>query len=282
VFDAYFGQWKTSFYKSVERQLAAKSDRIIAISENQKYDLSVKYKICSENKISVIPLGFDLGRFRENVMEKRHTFRTHYQIEDDEIAIGIIGRLVPVKNHAMFLEAVKILMDRTQRRVRVFIVGDGELRQEIEEKAANLGIEFSGDAGSSAPLIFTSWLTRMDQVNAGLDIVALTSLNEGTPVSLIEAQATGTPVVTTRVGGIENVVAPGKTALLCESGDAADFAVKLQMLVENEDMRLEFSQNGWQQVGEKFHYSRLVQNMESLYYRLLEQKQPALLRPLVA
>jgi glycosyltransferase involved in cell wall biosynthesis len=283
VFDAYFGQWKTSFYKGIERRLATRTDRIIAISENQKYDLAVKYQICPQDKISVIPLGFDLARFRENVQEKRYFFRKQYQIADDEIAIGIIGRLVPVKNHTMFLEAVRLLMNNTEKRIRIFIVGDGETRTQIEQKAGNLGIDFkNGEEGEPATITFTSWLTQMDHVNAGLDIVALTSLNEGTPVSLIEAQATGTPVVTTRVGGIEDVVIPGKTALLCESGDAFDFAEKLKLLVENEDLRYEFSQNGWQQVGEKFHYSRLVQNMEELYFQLLGHKQQLEARTLVA
>jgi glycosyltransferase involved in cell wall biosynthesis len=273
VFDAYFGQWKTSFYKTIERYLARKSSRIIAISENQKYDLSMRYRICPADKISVIPLGFDLSNFRINMNEKRLAFRKQYQIQDDEIAIGIIGRLVPIKNHALFLDAINIAKSATGKKLRAFIIGDGESMEGIKQKAHHLGLDFVNGSEDfrSATLTFTSWITRMDEVNAGLDIVALTSLNEGTPVSLIEAQAAGTPVVSTRVGGIENVVVPGQTALLT-TGNPTDFAQNLLRLIENLELRQEFSQNGWSQVGEKFHYSRLVSDTELLYNELLDEK----------
>ena len=279
VFDAYFSQMKTAFYKSVERYMAQKSNAIVAISEAQKYDFTQKYNICPAEKVSVIPLGFDLNRFRENMPEKRLIFRKRYKIADDEIAIGIIGRLVPIKNHSMFLDALRMVQSRTRRKIRAFIVGDGESREIIKQKAIDLGIQFVNGVGDykPAPLTFTSWITEMDYVNAGLDIVALTSLNEGTPVSLIEAQAAGTPVVSTRVGGIENVVVEGKTALLADRDDTAGFASGLLRLVEDDRLRQEFSGNGWEQVGEKFHYTRLVRDMENLYNDLLERKKGSII-----
>lgn len=274
VFDSYFNPLKTKFYKKVEQILARQTGKIIAISESQKYDLSRKYNICPEEKISVIPLGFDLERFADNREEKRMLFRQRYKIADDEIAIGIIGRLVPIKNHSMFLEAIDVLRKKTSRKIRAFIVGDGESRELIKEKAISLGIDFVNGVGEYHPatLTFTSWLTEMDYVNAGLDIVTLTSLNEGTPVSLIEAQASGTPVVTTRVGGIENVVVPNQTAFLAEKGDVMDFTEKILTLVENDNLRAEFSSRGWTQVGEKFHFSRLIRDTEKLYEGLLREK----------
>jgi glycosyltransferase involved in cell wall biosynthesis len=105
-----------------------------------------------------------------------------------------------------------------------------------------------------------------------MDIVALTSLNEGTPVSLIEAQAAGKSIITTNVGGIENIVVPGKTALLTENNSVEEFGKKLLQLVENDAMRLQFSDNGWNFVREKFHVTRLVSDMKQLYYKLLEEK----------
>ncbi len=271
VFDAYFSQWKTSFYKTVEKYLAGRTDKIIAISQSQKYDLAHRYNICSEDKIKVIPLGFDLSRFRKNMDQKRIEFRRKYQIAEDEIAIGIIGRLVPIKNHPMFLQALNIVRQKTNKKIRAFIVGDGESRDKIKKTAVDLGINFVNGSGEYKPalLTFTSWITQMDYVTAGLDIVALTSLNEGTPVSLIEAQAAGKPIVSTRVGGIENVVLPGKTALLADKGDVEQFAAHLCSLIANEGMREEFSANGWEQVGEKFHFIRLISEMESLYQELL-------------
>jgi glycosyltransferase involved in cell wall biosynthesis len=274
VFDSYFGPLKTSVYKNIERYLAKKTSRIIAISENQKYDLTQRFQICPEEKVSVIPLGFDLSRFRKNMDEKRVVFRQKYQVRDDEIAIGIIGRLVPIKNHSMFLEALKMVQKRTDKKVRAFIVGDGETREILKQKAIHLGIDYINGLGDYNPatLTFTSWITEMDYVNAGLDIVALTSLNEGTPVSLIEAQAAGKPIVTTNVGGIEDVVLPFETALLAEKSNTSDFADKLLMLIQDDDLRARMASKGWEHVRDNYHYTRLVRDTEVLYDRLLERK----------
>ena len=123
------------------------------------------------------------------------------------------------------------------------------------------------DTDNSSPdtdVIFTSWKREVEKVYPGLDIVAMTSLNEGTPVSLIEAQAANRPIITTNVGGIENIVIPGKTAILAENDDLKDFATKLKALVESGQQQKELSQKGWEFVNEKFHYSRLVSDMEAL------------------
>ena len=274
VFESYFGPLKTSMYKNIERYLAKKTSRIIAISENQKNDLTKRFQICPEEKVSVIPLGFDLCRFRENMGEKRVAFRQKYMLKDDEIAIGIIGRLVPIKNHSMFLEALKMVQGKTNKKIRAFIVGDGETSEILKQKAINLGIDHVNGIGEYHPatLTFTSWITEMDYVNAGLDIVALTSLNEGTPVSLIEAQAAGKPIVTTDVGGIEDVVLPYKTALLAEKNNTPDFADKLLNLIDDNDLRARMASNGWEHVRENYHYTRLVRDTEELYDRLLERK----------
>ena len=93
--------------------MANKSTKIIAISDIQKRELWEEHKICSKDKFEVIPLGFDLDRFQENIAEKRKSFRAKYQIKDDEIAIGIIGRLVLIKNHQLFINAIKIIQEKS-------------------------------------------------------------------------------------------------------------------------------------------------------------------------
>lgn len=255
VFHSYFGKAKTAIYKSVERNLAKKSTRIIAISEIQKQELSQIHKICKPEKITVVPLGFDLERFHTDLDNKRLKFRTEWNIADDEIAIGIVGRLVPIKNHDLFLEAAKKVTDQTNKKLKFVIVGDGELREELESKVAELALN---------NVIFTSWQKNVDVVNAGMDIIALTSRNEGTPVSLIEAQAGRKPIVSTRVGGIENLVQPNLTALLSESGDIEDFSSNLLKLVENEELRRSFASNG-DHVLDNFHYTRLCEDFRRIY-----------------
>jgi len=272
VFHSYFNKTKTAVFKNVERNLAAKSTKIIAISERQKYELGTIHRICAPEKIEVVPLGFDLTRFQENYETKRKSFRTQYNIADDEIAVGIIGRIVPIKNHEMFIRAWKAASDKTSKKIRAFIVGDGEDRTKVENLAKELGISVCTQnfEKSKCSLTFTSWIKEIDFVNAGLDIVALCSLNEGTPVSLIEAQAANNPVLSTKVGGVENIVMEGKTGLLCEVGDLDKYSVQLLELLENDELRTKMQQAGWESVKEKFHYTRLVKDIDKLYSSLLK------------
>ena len=272
VFHSYFNKTKTAVFKNVERNLAAKSTKIIAISERQKYELGTIHRICAPEKIEVVPLGFDLTRFQENYETKRKSFRTQYNIADDEIAVGIIGRIVPIKNHEMFIRAWKAASDKTSKKIRAFIVGDGENRTKVENLAKELGISVCTQnfEKSKCSLTFTSWIKEIDFVNAGLDIVALCSLNEGTPVSLIEAQAANNPVLSTKVGGVENIVMEGKTGLLCEVGDIDKYSAQLLELLENDELRTKMQQAGWESVKEKFHYTRLVKDIDKLYSSLLK------------
>jgi glycosyltransferase involved in cell wall biosynthesis len=272
VFHSYFGKVKTTVYQHIERALALKTDKIIAISLRQKLELTKRYRICSEDKVEVIPLGFDLSRFQENVETKRKSFRAKYNLEEDEIAIGIIGRLVPIKNHKLFLASLKQVLGKTKKKVRAFLIGDGEEREELKAYATLLGLDFvNGDfePGMKATVHFTSWIKDVDWANSGLDIIALSSLNEGTPVSLIEAQASCKPIVSTKVGGVSNIIIPNETALLSPSNCPDSFSENLLQLIENEEKRAEMGRRGWELVHEKYHYSRLVHDMNNLYTGLL-------------
>ena len=273
VFHSYFGKLKTEFYKNVERYLALRSSKIIAISEKQKEELALIHKICSSKKIEVIPLGFDLNKFNENKEENRKKFRTKYKVAEDEIVISIIGRIVPVKNHELFLKAIKNAKDRTSKKIRAFVVGDGEDRQKTENFAIGVGLDIAdwSQAEKIATVTFTSWIKNVELVTAGSDIIAMTSLNEGTPVSLIEAQAAGKPIVSTNVGGIENITIPNVTALLSERDDLNKLSENLLSLVEDDTLRNSISKNGWEHVKQKYHYTRLTKDMENLYFQLLDK-----------
>ncbi len=277
VFDAYFNMVKTSLYEQIERYLAKISDKIIAISDNQKHELSEVYKICHPDKIKVIPLGIDLHKFTYNVEEKRSTFRKTYNLDEDEIAIGIIGRLVPIKNHDLFLKSFKKIKETSPKKVRAFIIGDGEMKEHLKKLTSELNLDFINTYGipknnEKASVTFTSWIKEVDKVLAGLDIVALTSLNEGTPVSLIEAQASSKAIVTTDVGGVRNVVRSNETALLTPSNDINAFTTKLLSVVDNDELRLKLSTNSCaKKIIEKFGYERLCKDMKALYYELLKE-----------
>ncbi|MDG1440396.1 MAG: glycosyltransferase [Flavobacteriales bacterium] len=267
VFHSYFGKIKTNIYKKIERDLAKKSTKIIAISEIQKQELSEVHKICSKEKIEVIPLGFDLKKFYENQTEKRKYFRKKWKIKDDEIAIGIIGRLVPIKNHVFFIDVIEKVIRKSNTSLRIFIVGDGEEKENIIRKVSAYNLDYSTD-DKIATIQFTSWIKEIDEVNAGMDIICLCSLNEGTPVSLIEAQASGKPIVTTRTGGIENIVVENKTALISDNNDLNKFTENLMSLIKEKDKRTLFSELAIKK-SKDFDYSILVKNIKILYKNTL-------------
>lgn len=262
VFHSYFGKFKTELFKFIERKLADKSTGIIAISDLQKQELVNTHKVAKESKVNVIPLGFDLGKFNINLVEKRKIIREKYNLEDDQIAIGIIGRLAPIKNHNLFLDIVDLVKQQTNKKLVFFIVGDGELKDEISEKASKLRQQ-------GADIRMTSWIKDITVFNAGLDIICLTSNNEGTPVSIIEAQASQVPVISTNVGGVGNVMIDNETGFVVPKNNARIFADRLLVLIENEALRKDMGEKGWTFVKERFHFERLVKDMEHYYKRLL-------------
>lgn len=265
VFHSYFGKVKTALYKYIERRLAKQSDGIIAISPLQKDELSLQHKICPPEKIMVIPLGFDLHKFQENLPEKRLQTRSNYQLNEDEVAVAIVGRLAPIKNHTLFLDAVELVLKQGVK-ARFFIVGDGSEKAMITERVNQLN-QLYGKC-----IQCTSWITDIATFNAGMDLICLTSDNEGTPVSLIEAQACNLPVISTDVGGVRDIVKDGETGFIVPKKNADALAEKLTLLINSKEIREKMSQNGWKFVEEQFHYTTLVSNMENYYRTLLAKK----------
>lgn len=279
VFDAYFKGFESAFYKKLERMLAGYSDQIIALSQSQRDDLVDKYKICNADKVTILPIGLDLDRFRENMEVKRLEFRLKYQLDEDEIAVGIVGRIVPIKNHQFFIQAIEQAQKLTDKRIRAFIVGDGDMRSSLQKDIVNAGLSYvNGGVFKKAMFTFTSWQKDVDKVMAGMDIIAMTSLNEGTPVSLIEAQAADKPIVSTNVGGIENIVIPNKTALLSESGNLDAFVANLLTLINDQSLRHNMADGGWDFVKSRFHYSRMIEDTKELYNKLLSNCNKAIIK----
>ncbi len=273
VFHSYFNSKQTKIFLSIERGLAERTSKIIAISQKQKEELCDTFRIAPEEKFRIIPLGFDLQRFTENKPDRRIAFRKKYNLDDDEIAVGIVGRLAPVKNHKLFIDAISEVKKQTDKKIRAFVIGDGELKADLVSQCRDLGLSFAmADGGANLPkadVTFASWIRNVETAYPGLDIVAMTSLNEGTPVSLIEAQAANVPIISTNVGGIENIVMPNDTAILAQNGNVQDFVSKLLPMINDAQLRQRMTANGWTFVKDKFHYTRLVGDMDNLYRELL-------------
>ena len=269
VFEGYFSNFKNLILLFVERFLASKSTKIIAISKLQSHDLIVKYKICKKEKIEIIPLGFDLYRFTENTNSKREKLRKEFSVNDCTILITIVGRIVPIKNHKLFLDAIKYCINKSGKKIKALIVGDGSETEEIIEYANKLDLSYSyKDLGKKCDALFTSWRSDIDSILAASDIVCLTSLNEGTPVSIIEAMASKTASISTDVGGVSDIIEHEISGLV-SSNEINDFGESLLRLIENDVFRLKLAENGQSKSLEKFNYQTLVNNIEQLYIDII-------------
>ncbi len=274
VFHSYFSPLKTRFFLETERRLARKSSAIIAISPLQKKELTETFKICPSDKMKVIPLGYDLRKFYEKLDQKRQHFRKQWQVQTNEIAIGIVGRLVPIKNHSLFLQALKRVLSNTSRPIKAFVIGDGESRAAIEEEAKSLNIPFSDSPQQDVPLIFTSWIKEIELAYAGLDVVCLSSLNEGTPVSLIEAQAANCSIVSTDVGGVQDIV--DEQAKLSPSGDVAQFAQNLLDIIKIYDYKIRSQTLHSNKKIKEFELETMIKRTKNLYFSLLKNQKSKL------
>ena len=277
VFHSYFSKFVSSMVVKMETYLATKSDAIVAVSDSQRKELTEVYKIAPAEKVFTVPLGFNLDKFSIDQENKRNIFRAKYGFAQSELLIGIIGRLVPIKNHEMFLEVAAIIKDRKDKNtnVRFVIIGDGESRAALKIKAAELQLSCSyyiTRPKEQTDIVITSWETAIDQALAGLDIIVLTSNNEGTPVSLIEAQAALKPVVTTNVGGVEDIVIHGQTGFITAVGDTVNFADYVQQLIDDPALRNSLGKSGHDNVIKRYSKQRLINDMKTLYHSFLKKK----------
>jgi glycosyltransferase involved in cell wall biosynthesis len=302
IFHSYYGRMKTLFFLTIERVLARiATDRIVAISGQQFREIHEQFGVGRAAQFKVIPLGLDLETFA-GWRERRAAARAGLAAGKDELLVGIVGRLTEIKNHKLFIRVARHYVlehmkpdDETARRVRFVVIGDGHLRDELEAEAHIYGV--------ADYITFTGTRSDPESFYPALDIVALTSLNEGTPLTLIEAMANARPVVATAVGGVVDLVgqpvenetagrggggggggattregataAAGEAAYaVCErgvrvrTGDAEAFCAALQLLVADEELRRRLGERGRVFVAEHYSKERLVRDVLNLYSEL--------------
>jgi glycosyltransferase involved in cell wall biosynthesis len=258
VFQGYFSPTMTRVFLVLERITARMSSTVITLTEGLKRELANEYHITDREHITVLPLGLDLAPFAA-VQRQNGSFRREHSIPADAPLIGIVGRLVPVKNHALFLEAAAQVKAQTPD-AHFVIVGDGELRGALEAQVEALGLH---DA-----VIFTGWMQNLAPVYADLDVNVISSVNEGTPVSVIEALAAGCPVVATAVGGLPDLLEQGKLGRLVPTENAEALAdALLQVLHDPPD-----GSTTQTLMLERYGIQRLVGDLKRLYAGLLAGK----------
>jgi glycosyltransferase involved in cell wall biosynthesis len=289
IFHSYYGRFKTRLFLLIEKVLARlATTRIVVISPQQYHEIHETFGVGRSEQFKIIPLGLDTSIFSDWAT-RRDTVRDEINAVAEDVLVGIVGRLTEIKNHRLFLEAAALYKKKrgsdagARNRVRFVLIGDGQLRSCLEDETRALDL--------SEDVIFLG--TRNDPENfyPALDIVALTSHNEGTPLTLIEAMANARPVVATAVGGVVDLVGEdvgddagsdrGNQYTVCERGlkvkpnDAEAFACALARLVEDEEMRQRMGARGRRFVEEKYSKERLLTDVAALYQELIEEKHSA-------
>jgi glycosyltransferase involved in cell wall biosynthesis len=265
VFHSYFGPAKTRLFLSIERALGLMTHRIIAVGESQRDEIT-SYGVAPSHKVVPIRLGLELRQFLD-AERQRGTLRRELGLDADTPVVGIVARLVPIKAHEVFFEAARIVRQRLPDS-RFVVVGDGRRRTELQTLVDQV------DLGSSVH--FLGWRADMPTVYADLDVVALTSRNEGSPVALIEALAAARPVVSTAVGGVPEVVIDGQTGRTVAVEDAEALARAIIDLLQDRVSAQQLGAAGRRHVYPRYDSSRLIHDVRELYVRELTARGRAL------
>ena len=277
VLEGYFPKFRSRSFQLIEKILARFTDVIVVVSEQQKEELCWKFGVGRPEQYKVVSLGLDLRPF-ESASESKGKLKSALRLsENGESLVGIVGRLTPIKNHSLFLKSVSALMkENSNARARFLIVGDGELRRDLEEMTRDLAL--------MGRVIFTGWIKDLKSFYADLDVLALTSNNEGTPVAAIEAMAAGVPVIATDVGGVVELISDRRfrnselsegefeiyeRGLLVRKGDVKGFAKGLKYLLEHPEEGREMGRRGREYSLAHHTKEKLVSNMDLLYRSLL-------------
>jgi glycosyltransferase involved in cell wall biosynthesis len=262
VLHGYFHPLVNVLIRLTERTLALTTDRIVTISPRQKAEIAGRFRIAPESKTVVIPLGLDLDGLLE-MPATAPSYRRELSISPGDVVVGFVGRMVPVKDIPTLVRAFAIACAQS-RNLWLLLAGGGFLRSALDAEVRRAGV--------SDRVHFVGWTEDLARIYSTIDILALSSLNEGTPVAVIEAMAAGKPVAATAVGGVPDVVSAGTTGLLVPPRDAEALAGALLQLANAPAMRERLGHAGRQWVRERYSHRRLVEDVERLYVTGLDVK----------
>jgi glycosyltransferase involved in cell wall biosynthesis len=262
VFRGYFGPLKSWLIVMIERMLGLITNRIIMVSKNGREEL-LGLKICSSKKMLHIPLGLELRRF-EDLSEYRGCLRKQLGIPDNALLVGNVARLVPIKGLSDFLQAAKVVRENLDDEVHFAIVGVGELEEQLRQQVVELGLQDC--------VHFAGFYSDVGKAYVDMDLLVLSSYNEGLPVAIIEAMASGVPVVANRVGGVPELVQDGTTGFLSTPHDISSMAECITKVLSNQQLRESMGQASRNHVIPRLCSERLITDMENLYTELAQKK----------
>jgi glycosyltransferase involved in cell wall biosynthesis len=237
------------------------ADRIVAVSSGVKSDL-VKYEHINPDKILVINNGIDGGKYRIDIGREKK--RTELGIDKNNTVIGTTVRLAEQKGICYLIEAAGLLSEEFED-FKVIIVGDGKCREDLEKQARDCGLE--------KKVIFTGFRSDVPEIMQIIDIYVLPSIWEGHPLVLLEAMASGKPIVATDISGNRDAVENGHTGFLVPPRDPKELANALKKLLEDEALRRKMGAMGYEKFQNQFTLNRMVREYENLYEECIFQNQ---------
>jgi glycosyltransferase involved in cell wall biosynthesis len=267
VFDGYFHPFMSRLLVLTERLLARGTTAIIAVSEQVRRELAAR-GVAPLSRIRVVELGLALEPFL-GVMRPSNVLRAELGVGENVPLVGVVGRLVRIKDHQTFLEAAS-LVSREQPDARFVIVGDGELAAELKLRAQREDLQ--------GRVHFLGWRRQLAPVYGDLDVVVVSSRNEGTPVSILEGAAAGCPVVATRVGGVPDLIEQGVEGLLVSPRQPRALADAVVRILQEPELGRRMAGRAREQVRKRFSADRLVTDIENLYLELIS-RHTTLLQP---
>lgn len=262
VLRGYFSRLSSLGFRTLERLLARATTALVAVSPEVRDDL-VALGVAPASKFTVVRLGIDLGSRVDNDDDQRRETRRQLGLREDAFVVGWVGRMTAVKRTELVVLTLKELVARGVD-AHLVLVGDGPDRDRLEQYAHELGV--------MKRCLFLGYQEDVARFYDAIDVVLLPSVNEGTPVSVIEALAAGRPAVATRVGGVPDVVRDGVDGFLVDSADPSDLAERLAELAADPDERVRMGTSGRERVLARYAVERLVDDIDELYRRLLAER----------
>lgn len=248
------------FIKSISKLVLKNANTVIALTDDMKKEMQ---KICSRD-VSVIPNGIDLSSFEDL---SRKEARSKLQIKDDEKVILFVGTLRPVKGIRYLIEAMRLIKDKNES-TKLFLVGDGEEREYLKNLVKGLILEecvrFIGKLPNE----------KVPECMVASDVFVLPSLSEGFPVVILEAMASGLPIISTKVTGLLEIVKDGKNGILVESKSPDEIAEKVLLILGDDELREKISENNREE-AKRYSWDSAVDKLEEIY-----QKSPVNLSPI--
>lgn len=257
-FYGYFGSLGSRLVIMLERFMARFTDKFIVLTELEKNDLSV-YKVTQPAKVVVINSGLELNKY-QNVNINKAGKKKELQLEENELVVGMISRLEPIKGPEYLVEAAKSVI-ANMSGIKFLIVGEGSLKAKLTGRCRELGM--------ADKFVFTGWREDIPEILSLLDILVLPSLNEAVGRVLIEAGAAGIPVVATKVGGIPEIIKDQETGLLVPPQDIDSLTKAIIFLAENKERRKSLGEAARKWIDEKFSADNMVANITNLYLQMV-------------